>query len=73
MAKEEKNELIGKDVVLGKGARVFAADLGFSRTSHGDGRPTIDEGLVKAREAEQKKADEQVKAEEDLAKRLGVK
>jgi hypothetical protein len=75
MADKEKgqnNELIAKDVVLGKGTRRFPADLGFSKTSHGDGSPTIDEGLVEARKAEQKKVEQQAKAEDDFAKKLGV-
>lgn len=38
------------DAVRKGGTRVFAADQGESLTSHGDGTPAIDEGLVEARE-----------------------
>lgn len=58
------------DSIRKGGSRVFAADQGTSLTSHGDGSPNIDEGLVAAREAEKKAADQHEKKLRDDADKL---
>lgn len=61
-----------KDTVLGNEPRVFAADVGHSLTSHGDGTPVIDEGLVNAREKTIKDEEQkQQKLRDDAKKLLG--
>ena len=53
-----------KEVVRDEEARRFMADQGTSKTSHGDGTPTIDRTLLEARERELKAREDAEKAEE---------
>jgi hypothetical protein len=42
----------------------YMADQGTSKTSHGDGEPTIDEALIERRERDLKEEEEKAEAEE---------
>ena len=53
-----------KEVVRDEEARRFMADQGTSKTSYGDGTPTIDRTLLDARERELKAREDAEKAEE---------